>query len=105
MFSIIRFEPVAGLVSREIIPFQETKAKWLSCIGHEEILDGGRGIHIYPAKPRLVLPLILKLANCQFFLPKRDSMEVKIIKSMHLAYPEVKQEDIRIISRRLKIGM
>jgi hypothetical protein len=78
---------------------------WLSCLGDEERVDGGSGVHIYPAKPRLALPLMFKIANCQLYVPKRDSLELKVIESLHEAFPPEQKKAVRVVSRVLKVAL
>ncbi len=97
---------MAGLVCRQIVLPNSTRPVWLSCLGDEERVDAGSGVHIYPAKPRLALPLSFKIANCQLYIPKRDSLEVRLIESLHSVFPgDQNKAHIRVLSRVLKVAL
>jgi hypothetical protein len=101
--AIGRYDVLPGLVGREVTTTNMTRPQMICCIGDQEAMDG-EGLQVYPAKPKLCVPSVIKIANCQLFVPKRDSMEVKLIESMSRQFPAAKKSEIRVIQRQLRLG-
>jgi len=103
--AIGRFDQIAGLITRELVPPRATRPQWMSCLGHDESIDDNSNILIYPSSPRLALELLVKIANCQLLVPRRDILESKLIGSFSKNNIHLNISNVRILNRFLKIGI
>lgn len=103
--TIGRYDHIAGLQAIDVIPPGETRSKSIPCIHYEEIIDAAKGVHVLPAVPKYLQPLDIQISNCQLLLPKRDSLELKMIDALHRQIPAIPLSDIKILKRQVKIGL
>ena len=96
------------MVPKSITPPGSSSQKYVSCIGDEEIILGGRdgGVFLVPTSPSITIPITLQLADCQVHIPGRFSLEerVKAVIARSIAAVMDEKEEVKIISRSLKIG-
>lgn len=99
-----RFEVVAGLVAKEVTLPDATTPTAISCIGEEQYTLGKKGVVIVPSRPVVAMPLSLKVEECYLYIPSRLEMETRlraaVLKNLGLGT----NNEIRILSRNLKIG-
>jgi Ca2+-binding EF-hand superfamily protein len=99
-----RYDPIPGLVYRDVVPPDRTRSVLLPCIGDEEVAQRD-GIRIFPAKPKMVMYSMLKIADCQLYLPRRDAVEVRIIESVLSGFPKDKSKEVKVLQRYFKYGL
>ncbi len=88
-----------------MVPPKSTRPEWIACIGHDELIDDNSTVHIFPARPHLASHLVLKIANCQLFVPQRQSVETKATALFHKVYPNaMNSTTVKVLNRTLKIG-
>jgi hypothetical protein len=87
------------------VPAGETRGRVISCIGSEELLDAGKALHMLPGLIKLVTPMEVYITNCQVFVPKRESIELKMLDSLYNQYKQINKTEIQVLSRTLKIGV
>lgn len=108
---LLRYDIIAGLLARPVIPPWSTKIRYLACIGDESRLDKKKETYIVPANPFLVPPITLKLANVQIIIPKRNVLEAKMNEayrrslSSSASAVNVEKANMQILSRNLMIGI
>lgn len=98
-----RFDAIAGLVSKTVIPQGATRERQVACIGDEEKFNDKNGVICVPVRPVLAASSMLKIANFQLFIPNRLSMEIKLLESSKSALGDTSK--LQVLSRNLKIGM
>lgn len=99
--SIVRFDVIAGLISRSAIPPGTGSAeRFLACIGDEEKFDERLGNYCLPAKPVPAVSSVVKIANFQFLLTNRRSAEIQLLQE----YDSHSKSKLIINARYLKIG-
>lgn len=103
-----RFDIVPGIVPKSVTPPGLSTQKYICCIGDEELVIGGRdgGVFLIPTSPSITIPITLQLSDCQVHIPGRFSLEerVKAIIAKNIAAVIDEKEEVKIISRSLKIG-
>jgi hypothetical protein len=82
--------------------------KYICCIGDEELVIGGRdgGVFLIPTSPSITIPITLQMSDCQVHIPGRFSLEerVKAIIAKSIAAVIDEKQEVKILSRSLKIG-
>lgn len=99
-----RFDIIAGLLNKSVVPPNETKTISIPCIGDEEIIDNKGKLFIYPSKPIIAIPMKLSLVDFQLLIPDREELERRMILSLTNANDDGMSQ-IQIISRNLKVGL
>lgn len=103
--SLHRYDSVAGLVQREVVPPGSSQGVFLPCIGDEETMRTRDGIQVYPGKPKLALFSTIKVADCQLFIPKRHGLEVRVIEATLPGFPIEKRAEVKVLTRILRFGL
>ncbi|KAJ1442329.1 hypothetical protein B484DRAFT_442214 [Ochromonadaceae sp. CCMP2298] len=100
-----RFDTVAGLVPRSVVPPGARGPMDVSCIGDEEHFDKRDGVLSLPATPRVATGMQVKISNCQLYMPNRRAIENKMIES-YAAMAQIRDvSKVQILSRRLRVGL
>jgi hypothetical protein len=103
MENCYRFDPVGGLLSRKVTLPGAMESISISCLGDEEIIDSKKGVIYMPSKPNIATPIHIQLHEVVVYCPSRTTMEQRMIK--HVGITLKNAIDVRIISRKIKIGM
>lgn len=99
-----RYDAIPGLIYREVVPPNHTRGMLIPCLGDEEVAQRD-GIHVFPARPKMVMYSTLKIADGQLFLPRRDAVEVRMIESVLSIFPKEKQKEVKVLQRLFKYGL
>ena len=103
-----RFEIVAGIVPKSVVPPGATRPKTIACIGDEEIIESkgknSGGVFCIPTRPRPTIPIALKLGDCQLHISDRVAMETRLAANIAKSLASLDAHDAKILSRTLKIG-
>lgn len=100
-----RYDSVAGLMAREVIPPLETVPRFICCVGDDEAMNTRDGVQILPARPKLALASFIEIIDCQLFVPRRDAMEIRLVEAMASSFPADKRSELKILSRTLRYGL
>lgn len=105
LFVFDRFDVVAGLLPKYIVPPGGTKPKLIACIGDEELMDNKSGVYCIPTFPTLMQMMSLRIANCQLFIPNRTNLELMLSEYINKVTYEGKEENrAQILNRTLSFG-
>lgn len=99
-----KYELVAGLMLKSVVPPGATKSSLLACIGEEQIQIGKKGVVSAPAKPAIAVPLSLHLEDCYIYIQDRLAMETRMRTALLKSFNAASSNELRILSRTLKIG-
>lgn len=101
----LRYESIAGLIPRTVIPPGATNERRLACIGDEEFVNEKDGVISLPVTPRLATEFTIEIIELQMSMPNRIITETKMIstyaKMLHLK----DSSTVEILTRKLRIGI
>lgn len=98
-----KYDPIAGILPKNVVTNEGKKPTSVSCLADEEISDGKKGIICLPSSPAIVIPMELKVIDFQILIPNRSQVEDEVIASVIRNNVDAERSQAKVLQRTAKI--